>query len=68
MVESDRLGAINGWVGQRRRAILRRRSDRSGRPTTGDQKRWPNAFFVSAGLEILLTDMQLKLPIQDMAF
>jgi RNA-directed DNA polymerase len=62
------LEGINGWVRQRLRAILRRRSKRCGRPTVWDQKRWPNTYFVSAGLHILRTDPQLKLPIQNMAF
>lgn len=62
------LEDINSWVRQRLRAILRRRSKRSGRPTVWDQKRWPNAYFVTAGLHILHTDPQLKLPIQNMAF
>ena len=59
---------INSWVRQRLRAILRRRSKRSGRPTVWDQKRWPNAFFINAGLQILRPDPQLKLPIQNLAF
>jgi RNA-directed DNA polymerase len=62
------LEDINSWVRQRLRAILRRRSKRSGRPTVGDQKRWPNAFFHRAGLHILRIDPQLQLPIQNMAF
>jgi RNA-directed DNA polymerase len=62
------LEDINSWVRQRLRAILRRRSKRPGRPTVWDQKRWPNAFFINAGLHILRTDPQLKLPIQNMAF
>jgi len=62
------LEDINSWVRQRLRAILRRRSKRSGRPTTWDQKRWPNAFFITVGLHILRPDPQLKLPIQNMAF
>ena len=59
---------INSWVRQRLRGILRRRSKRSGRPTVYDQKRWPNAFFIKAGLHILRPDSQLKLPIQNTAF
>jgi RNA-directed DNA polymerase len=62
------LEDINSWVRQRLRAILRRRSKRSGRPTVWDQKRWPNAFFVRSGLHILRPDPQLKLPIQNMDF
>jgi RNA-directed DNA polymerase len=62
------LEDINSWVRQRLRAILRRRSKRPGRPTVWDQKRWPNAFFIKAGLHILRRDPQLKLPIQNMAF
>jgi RNA-directed DNA polymerase len=65
---SYELEDINSWVRQRLRAILRRRSKRAGRPTVWDQKRWPNAFFVKAGLHILRPDPQLKLPIQNMAF
>jgi RNA-directed DNA polymerase len=62
------MESINSWVRQRLRAILRRRSKRPGRPTIWDQKRWPNAYFVSTGLHILRPDPQLKLPIQNMAF
>lgn len=65
---SYNLEDINSWVRQRLRGILRRRSKRPGRPTVGDQKRWPNAYFVKAGLHLLHADPQLKLPIQNLAF
>jgi len=62
------LEDLNSWVRQRLRGILRRRSKRPGRPTVYDQKRWPNAYFVKAGLHPLRADPQLKLPIQNLAF
>lgn len=62
------MESINSWVRQRLRAILRTRSKRSGRPTVGDQKRWPNAYFVRTGLHTLRPDLQLKLPIPNADF
>lgn len=62
------MEGLNSWIRQRLRAILRRRSKRSGRPTVGDQKRWPNAYFVRTGLHTLRPDPQLKLPIHNVAF
>ncbi len=38
------------WIRGRLRAILRRRTKRSGRARGDDHQRWPNAYFAEAGL------------------
>jgi RNA-directed DNA polymerase len=46
---------LDGWVRQRLRAILRKRSKRRGMAKGGDFHRWPNAYFVEHGLFSLAT-------------
>lgn len=41
---------LDGWIRQRLRAILRKRSKRRGVASGGDFVRWPNAFFATHGL------------------
>ncbi len=41
---------LDGWIRQRLRSILRKRSGRRGRGRGQDHQRWPNAFFVGHGL------------------
>jgi RNA-directed DNA polymerase len=41
---------LDGWMRQRLRAILRKRSKRRGVASGGDFRRWPNAFFAEQGL------------------
>lgn len=42
---------LDGWIRQRLRSLLRRRTKRRGiGKGLADHKRWPNAYFVSAGL------------------
>jgi RNA-directed DNA polymerase len=46
---------LDGWVRQRLRSILRKRTGRAGRACGWDHHRWPNAFFVGHGLFSLRT-------------
>jgi RNA-directed DNA polymerase len=41
---------VDGWVRMRLRSILRKRRKGRGRGRGSDHQRWPNAFFVQAGL------------------
>ena len=41
---------MDGSTRRRLRAILRKRNNLSGPPTTLDNRRWPNAYFANAGL------------------
>jgi RNA-directed DNA polymerase len=41
---------LDGWIRNRFRSILRKRSGRKGRGRGLDYKRWPNAFFAAQGL------------------
>jgi RNA-directed DNA polymerase len=45
---------LDGWMRQRLRAILRKRSKRRGVASGGDFVRWPNAFFAEQGLVSLV--------------
>jgi RNA-directed DNA polymerase len=40
---------LDGWVRQRLRSVLRRRTGRVGHGYGRDHQRWPNAFFVAHG-------------------
>lgn len=42
--------AVDGWVRQRLRSLLRKRHKGRGRATPLDHQRWPNAFFGKLGL------------------
>jgi len=42
--------ALDGWVRQRLRSILRRRRKRKGRGRGADHQRWPNDYFAALGL------------------
>jgi RNA-directed DNA polymerase len=42
--------ALDAWVRQRLRAILRKRHKLHGRARGRDYQRWPNAFFAAQGL------------------
>jgi len=42
--------ALDGWIRQRLRSVLRKRAGRTGRGRGLDHHRWPNAFFVEHGL------------------
>jgi RNA-directed DNA polymerase len=46
---------LDGWMRQRLRAILRKRSKRRGVAKGWDFHRWPNAFFIEQGLFSLAT-------------
>lgn len=50
---------LDGWLRQRLRSLLRRRSKRYGLASGGDQVRWPNAFFTEHGLYSLVTAHRL---------
>ena len=41
---------LDGWVRQRLRSVLRKRSGRRGRARGRDHQRWPNAYFADRGL------------------
>lgn len=41
---------LDGWIRQRLRSVLRRRSGRQGRGRGRDHQRWPNAYFGAQGL------------------
>lgn len=41
---------LDGWIRQRLRTILRKRTKRKGRAKRLDNHRWPNAFFQGQGL------------------
>ena len=41
---------LDGWVRQRLRSVLRKRSGRRGRARGRDHQRWPNAYFAERGL------------------
>ena len=41
---------VDRWIRVRLRSILRKRQKRRGRGRGKDHQRWPNAFFVQAGL------------------
>lgn len=42
--------ALDGWVRQRLRSILRKRRKRKGRGRGADHQRWPNDYFAAHGL------------------
>jgi RNA-directed DNA polymerase len=48
-ISSD-FRALDGWVRQRLRSILRNRRKRKGRGRGADHQRWPNAYFAALGL------------------
>jgi RNA-directed DNA polymerase len=48
-ISSD-LRAMDGWVRQRLRSILRKRRKRKGRSRGTDHQRWPNTYFAALGL------------------
>ena len=49
------LGAVDGFIRRRLRAVLRRHEHRRGQGRCGaDHQRWPNAFFAAQGLFTLL--------------
>lgn len=47
--------AVDQWIRQRLRGILRKRSKRRGLAGGADFKRWPNAFFTQQGSYCLVT-------------
>ena len=47
---SNAFPDVGSWVRMRLRSILRKRTKRRGRGHGTDHQRWPNAFFVKAGL------------------
>lgn len=49
------LRALDGWVRQRLRSILRKRRKRKGRGRGADHQRWPNAYFAALGLFSVVT-------------
>lgn len=49
------LKAVDQWVRQRLRGILRKRQKRRGRARGNDYQRWPNAYFAELGLYSLVT-------------
>jgi RNA-directed DNA polymerase len=46
---------LDGWLRMRLRSILRRRKKRKGRGHALDHQRYPNAYFIRAGLTFLIT-------------
>jgi len=44
------MSAVDGWVRNRLRGILRKRAGRRGRGRGMDNHRWPNAYFHKLGL------------------
>jgi RNA-directed DNA polymerase len=48
------LRALDGWVRQRLRSILRKRRKRKGRGRGADHQRWPNAYFAALGVFSLI--------------
>jgi RNA-directed DNA polymerase len=45
---------LDGWIRMRLRSLLRKRQGQSGRGRGADHQRWPNAYFASQGLYILV--------------
>lgn len=59
----NHLEALDKWLRNRLRAILRRRAGRRGRSGGQDHRLWPNAFFDKLGLfSLARTPVQLALP------
>lgn len=44
------LREMDGWVRERLRSLLRKRSKRAGRARASDHPRWPNRYFDTLGL------------------
>ena len=60
--------ALDGWIRQRLRAILKQRAKRKGHPKGRDFQRWPIAYFDRLGLYRLSNNLQLRLSIPGRGF